>query len=115
MMVYMLQDRVLIHKEFINEIKQIYYAQAKARGRTLIEHAFKQAYNGKDIVLIALLKKLLPDKIENDSKSGTNIFNLINQIQQDLQRDRNASLGVDNGNGLHERRTRPSAPDKEIS
>ena len=49
------------YKEFVDELRIAYYRHKKAKGISLIDKAFQQAYNGNSAVLISLLKKLIPD------------------------------------------------------
>lgn len=56
-----------------------------------------------DIVLIAVLKKILPDKIQGEGLgSNTNIFTIIQRIQSEfISENSQPPLGMDRGDGLH--------------
>lgn len=74
-------------------------AQTK-QGMHLIEFAVEKAYTDNQ-VLIAILKKILPDKIEGDMKGGTNVYNIISRIQQDfISGNSRSPLELDRTNGV---------------
>jgi len=68
------------NNDFGQQLEQTYYKMSKAKGYTLIDHAFKQAYNGKDVVLVALLKKFLADKKEPIAVIDNSVNNQYVQI-----------------------------------
>jgi len=103
-------------KEYLRTLlTQGFDKDEKLHKENLITYAFKQARidNG---VLIALLKKLLPDQIQGEGFGDTyNIYNLINRIQQEfISKDSEPSLVLDRGNGMDAGRTRPENTVQEI-
>lgn len=90
------------NREFINELKIAYHKLKKEKGIGLIETAFRKAYESENpAVLIALLKKLVPDKIEGDGIGSTAvIYNLIQQLQGDFQKDRSPSMALGKRDGV---------------
>ena len=55
----------------------------------------------------------MPLKIKGEG-FGTDIYNIIGQLQRDFKESGSSPLELDSRDGLDERRTRPSESDKEI-
>ena len=71
-----------------------------------------------ETVLIAVLKKIYPDKVQGEGFADTtNIYHIIQQIQRDIQAGSGSPLELDTGegDGLHAGRTRQEPSDKAIS
>uniref|UniRef100_A0A6M3J7M1 Uncharacterized protein n=1 Tax=viral metagenome TaxID=1070528 RepID=A0A6M3J7M1_9ZZZZ len=71
-----------------------------------LRHLVQRSYES-DMVAVALGKKLVPDKTENEELGDKHrdIFNLINQIQSDVSARGKTPVELDKGNGLDTRRT----------
>jgi len=82
--------------------------------KPFLVHFVERAYKN-DIVAIALAKKLLPDKIEGEGFGYTAIYNIIQELQRNSQKDSDSSVELADGDGLHEGRTRLITSDKEVS
>jgi hypothetical protein len=70
-----------------------------------------------ETVLIAVLKKIYPDRIQGEGFADTtNVYNIIQQIQRDFQESRNSSMELDSGkrDGIYLGRTRQESGDKTI-
>lgn len=52
-------------KAFVEQLREAITVVAKAKGKTLMQHAVEQAYTD-NVVLVALMKKLIPDLNETD-------------------------------------------------
>lgn len=57
---------------FVEQLRDALTKVGKRKGKTLIEHAVERAYL-EDTVLVALLRKLLPDTIEHTGRDGAAI------------------------------------------
>lgn len=55
---------------FVEQLREALDKVAKAKGKTLIQHAVEQSYVD-NVVMIALLKKLLPDQIGLSNADGS--------------------------------------------
>lgn len=74
----------------------------KEKKMSLYKNIVLRAYKS-DPMMIALMKKLLPDKIAGEGFGDTNIYNIIREIQQDFHKYREASLELDSADGVHSR------------
>lgn len=60
---------------FVEQLRAALDVVAKRKGKTLIQHAVEQSYVD-NVVMIALLKKLLPDQLEHSGEITNNIIYL---------------------------------------
>lgn len=73
-------------------------AKKQNNGKDFLVHFVEKAYTDTNVA-IALAKKLIPDKIQGEGFGNTNIFAIINRIQQDfIQENSQPSLELDTGN-----------------
>ena len=57
---------------FVEQLRIALETVAKKKGKTLIQHAVERAYED-DMVLTALLKKILPDQLQHSGDIGISI------------------------------------------
>ena len=67
-------------KPFLHLLKEI-DRQAKSKKGHLIKHAINRAYKD-DRVLIAILKKIIPDKIQGDLDLGLSFKEISNEFRK---------------------------------
>ncbi len=72
-------SRNKISKSFLEALESV----ESEKQMSLYEHFIKRAYED-DSILIAVMKKLLPDKLRNDNNSTTNNF-VLEMIQRSKQ------------------------------
>ena len=73
----------------------------------------RKAYTDSTI-LVAVLKKILPDKIKGELEGGGDIYNIIQQIHRDFPSHSPASLELAGRDGLDKGRARPQHTGKEV-
>jgi hypothetical protein len=101
------------------EIELLRLALEKAKqekGIGFLEHFVFKAYANPNVA-IALAKKLIPDKIKGEGfGSNTTIYDIIAEIRQAriARTVGSPPVELDNGHGLHERRTRFTDPGEEV-
>jgi hypothetical protein len=66
-------------KAFVEQLRDAITKVAKKKGRTLMEHAVERAYVD-DMVLVALMKKLLPDLSETENTGKLRFDHFVQQI-----------------------------------
>ena len=101
----------------VTEIEKALNSQCKRQGYKDFPKFVAERALASDTVLVAVLKKICPDLIQGEGFGDTtNIYNLINRIQQDfVSKNSKSSVELDRGNCMDTGRTRPSAPIQEIS
>ena len=77
-------------KPYLELIKEL-AATKKSKGKSLIKHAIERAYTN-DKVLVAVLKKIIPDKVQSDLDVGLSFKEISDEYVVEVGRRRNGKI-----------------------